>query len=64
MTQASTSLDTRHGRVEVEWEQVGEEFAVTVSLPDGVTGRLDVSDEAPIELGSGRSQYRIPTSLR
>ena len=55
---ASTSLESRHGRIEVDWRRDGADLVLSVSLPDGITGVLDLPDQAPIELGSGRRHYR------
>jgi alpha-L-rhamnosidase len=57
---ATTSLDTRHGLVEVAWRQDGADLTVEVTLPDGVTGVLDLAGQLPVDLPSGRSEHRGP----
>lgn len=59
LTSASTSLETRHGLVEVAWRRDADEVTVSVSLPDGVTGVLDLGGDAPTEVGSGRHEHRV-----
>ncbi len=58
LTWATTSLETRHGRVEVDWRFDDGQLAVDVSLPDGVTGVLDLDGQPRVELASGRSAHR------
>ena len=62
LTWASASLDSRHGRIEVDWQEDGDELSVEVSLPEGVTGVLDLAGHAPSELGSGRHESRTRTT--
>ena len=61
LTWAKTSLETPHGLVEVEWRRDGEELAVTVAIPDGVSGVLDLAGSTTIELTGGRVEHRVRT---
>jgi alpha-L-rhamnosidase len=53
ITWAKTSLDSRHGRIEVRWEVDGDRLTVDVTVPDGVTARLDLTGQPSIDLGPG-----------
>ncbi len=50
LTWAKSGLETRHGRIEVDWRVVDGETVVDVRLPNGVTGVLDLEGQAPTEL--------------
>ena len=50
---ASTALDSRHGRIEVAWRQDADGLAVDVTLPDGVSGVLELTGHPPMELPAG-----------
>ena len=55
---ARTRLDTRHGEVAVEWTApAGGGLEVSVALPQGVTGVLDLPGRAPVELAAGPSTF-------
>jgi alpha-L-rhamnosidase len=42
---ARTSLDSRHGRIEVEWRRTeGGGLDLDVAVPDGVTAEIDLPD--------------------
>ena len=61
ITWANTSLDSRHGRVEVRWEIDAGRLTIDVALPDGVTGVLDVDGHDPIELAAGTHHFERMT---
>lgn len=50
LTQASGSLVTSHGRIDVEWQRDGDEVEVRVSVPQGIRGTivLGSQDSTPI----------------
>ncbi|MEY2424596.1 MAG: alpha-L-rhamnosidase, partial [Actinomycetota bacterium] len=50
LTWAKTSLETRQGLIKVEWRVLDGELIVNVSLPEGVTGVLDLDGRTPTEL--------------
>jgi alpha-L-rhamnosidase len=58
LTWARTSLETRHGLVAVAWEAGEGDLSVTVDLPAGVTGVLDLGGRPPVVLDPGRSSHR------
>ena len=39
------------------WRLEAGELTVEVTLPEGVTGLLDLDGQAPVELGGGTSQH-------
>ena len=47
---ANASLETPQGQVSVEWSLDGSEVAVKASLPEGVSGVLQLPDRKPVEL--------------
>jgi alpha-L-rhamnosidase len=53
LTWATTSLETRHGRVEVSWRLDAGELTVTTTLPEGVSGVLDLDGEPEVQLTPG-----------
>ena len=60
LTWAEASLETRHGLVDVAWRVDGGTLAVTVDLPPGVTGVLDLAGHEPVELASGQHELSVP----
>ncbi len=47
---ANSSLETPQGHVSVEWSLDGSEVVVKASLPEGVSGVLQLPDRKPVEL--------------
>ncbi|MFI1991853.1 family 78 glycoside hydrolase catalytic domain [Actinoplanes sp. NPDC020271] len=50
LTWCKSSLETRHGRIEVAWDIVDGELKVDTSLPEGVTGVLSLPGHPDVEL--------------
>ena len=57
ITSADTSLETRQGLVAVEWRVAGDELMVTVTLPEGVPGVLDLPGVPAVTLSRGRHMH-------
>jgi alpha-L-rhamnosidase len=64
LTHARTSLETRHGRVEVGWRVDDGRLTVETTLPDGVTGVLRLPDHDDVELTSGTHTHGPETENR
>jgi alpha-L-rhamnosidase len=47
---ANSSLKTPHGRISVEWSLDGSEVVVKASVPEGVSGVLQLPNREPVEL--------------
>ena len=62
LTWARTSLETRHGRVAVEWRVVEGRLEVDVTVPDGVTAEVDLPDGRTGRLTAGR--HRLTATAR
>jgi alpha-L-rhamnosidase len=57
LTWASTSLETPHGRVAVEWWlRAAGQLDLEVTLPDGVTAEINLLGAEPQRVGGGRHQ--------
>lgn len=56
---AKTSLETRWGKVEVAWRLRESCLTLTVVLPDGVTGVLDLQGQPISEIGAGRTEVKV-----
>jgi alpha-L-rhamnosidase len=54
LTWATTSLDTRHGCVVVEWRVTDGVLQVDLSVPDGVTAEIDLPDGQRQRVTGGR----------
>ncbi|BCY10531.1 alpha-L-rhamnosidase [Actinoplanes sp. L3-i22] len=50
LTWCRSALDTRHGRIEVDWEIVDGVLQVDARLPEGVTGVLSLPGQPDVEL--------------
>jgi alpha-L-rhamnosidase len=59
LTWASTSLHTPHGLVEVQWRQDEGGLTVRTTLPDGVTGVLDLPGHPAIQLSAGTTERLV-----
>jgi len=53
LTWASTSLQTPHGLVEVRWRREHGGLTVQTTLPEGVTGVLDLPGHTDVEIPAG-----------
>jgi alpha-L-rhamnosidase len=62
LTWAEAGLDTRHGRIDVAWRIDGDELVLTATIPDGMTGVIDVGGGAPIDVAAGRHEHRFPAA--
>jgi alpha-L-rhamnosidase len=51
---ARSALETRHGRVAVDWRLEDADLRLDVELPDGVTGLVRLPDGTERELAGGR----------
>ena len=60
LTWASTGLETPHGRVECRWQQQPGGLTVRTSLPEGVTGVLDLPGHPRAETPSGTHEFFVP----
>jgi len=54
ITWARTALDTRHGRVAVEWRLDEGRLEVDVTVPDGVAAEIDLPDGQRQRVTGGR----------
>jgi alpha-L-rhamnosidase len=61
LTHATTSLDSRHGRITVGWRLEAGRLTVDTTLPDGVTGVLRLPGRPDTELASGTSSHDLET---
>ena len=60
LTWASTSLETPHGQVECRWRREPGGLTVRTTLPDGVTGVLDLPGHPDAEVSSGTHERFVP----
>jgi alpha-L-rhamnosidase len=61
LTWATAALDTRHGRVSIQWELTPDGLKVETILPDGVTGVLSLPDGRELEVRPGVCRFpRVP----
>jgi alpha-L-rhamnosidase len=65
LTEAATSLETRHGRVSVSWSLDGDLLTVDAELPEGVDGilRLPGRDDQRLTGGPVSVTAELPTSV-
>lgn len=56
---AGARLQTRHGPMAVAWSRSADSLALTVSLPDGVRGRVDVEGTSSIALAPGTTTLDV-----
>ncbi|WP_433861878.1 family 78 glycoside hydrolase catalytic domain [Streptomyces sp. L7] len=65
LTEAATSLETRHGRVSVRWSLDGDLLTVDAELPDGVDGilRLPGREDQPLSGGPVSVTAEVPSSV-
>jgi alpha-L-rhamnosidase len=61
LTWARSSLETRHGRVSVEW-RLGGELTLDLEIPDQVTALVRWPDRTEQAVGAG--QHRLSSDLR
>lgn len=59
ITSAKGHYDSVHGRIEVSWERLGEEFLYTVSVPEGMEIAFDFGDRKVIREERTEEQYRF-----
>ena len=53
ITRASAHHDSPHGRIEVEWTRDGDQGQISVTVPQGTEGILELPDGTLVRLGSG-----------
>jgi alpha-L-rhamnosidase len=53
ITWAKSSLESPHGRISVEWDVAYDELTVVVTLPDGVSGVVDLQGREPVNIPDG-----------
>lgn len=65
LTEAATSLETRHGRVAVRWSLDGDQLTVDAELPEGVDGilRLPGRDDQHLSGGPVSVTAELPASV-
>jgi alpha-L-rhamnosidase len=64
LTHATLRHDTDHGRIEVAWRLDGTTTVVEVTLPDGVTGSVELPadpDARTLEIGPGVHRWEYAT---
>ena len=61
---ANAAFDSRHGRVEVSWQKTDGELTLEVSLPEGVSGLLDVPGLPRTDLGAGAHRFTVDETTR
>jgi alpha-L-rhamnosidase len=54
LTWARTSLETRHGRIAVDWHLAEGRLEVDVTVPDGVTAEIELPDGRRQRVTGGR----------
>lgn len=70
LKEVSGRVPTPHGSIEVSWTMKGNNVDMTISVPDGVTGKVklpsgaitgkdDKSEEGHFELSCGKTQFKI-----
>jgi alpha-L-rhamnosidase len=59
LTWARSALETRHGRVAVDWSIEGDQLAVKVDLPEGVEAQVELPGLDPV-ITRGPSEHRVP----
>jgi alpha-L-rhamnosidase len=57
LTWATTSLATPHGPVEVRWRREDDRLTVETSLPEGVTGVLDLPGHDDVDIAAGTHEH-------
>jgi alpha-L-rhamnosidase len=58
LTWARTALESRHGRIEVEWREDGDDLLVEVLVPEGVRAVLSLPGHEDESVEPGRSTHR------
>ncbi len=64
IAEATTGLDTPHGRVEVHWASADGRLSVETTLPEGVTGVLRLPGRDDVELAPGASTHEATEEHR
>jgi alpha-L-rhamnosidase len=59
LTWAKASLESPRGRIGVEWSMEGADLSVTVRLPEGVSGVVDLQGQDPVEIKGGRDDITV-----
>jgi alpha-L-rhamnosidase len=54
LTSARTSLQTRHGRIAVDWRQDDADLHLSVDVPTGVTAIVRLPGADDVEVGAGQ----------
>jgi alpha-L-rhamnosidase len=58
-----TWAETRRGDAAVRWERVGDMLTVAVTVPDGVTARLELPGVEPEQVGPGKHHRSVPFTV-
>ena len=64
LTWARTALESRRGRIEVEWRQEDDDLLVKVLVPEGVRAVMSLPGRQDEIVAPGRSTHRCRTSAR
>ncbi len=59
---AATRLQTPHGLVEVRWHQEDGQMTARTTLPEGVTGVVDLPGQTDVEIAAGTHEHRVVAS--
>lgn len=62
ITWARTRLETARGEIRVEWRTDGTGPGISVQLPDGVSGVLDLDGTTPVDLPPGTTTHPLSAS--
>lgn len=60
LTWADSSLKTPHGVVRCRWELIGSTVKLSVTIPDGVRGEIDIPGSPMKMLDAGEHQVSLP----
>jgi alpha-L-rhamnosidase len=61
LSRVSQRLDTRHGRIEIEWRRTTTDFELSVTVPTGTEAAVELTDGEQIIVGPGRHTRTVPT---
>ncbi len=64
LTWAEGTLDTAHGRIRSRWTIEGDDVRIEVSVPAGVSARVDLPDGTSHDAGQGEHVWRVGRPAR